>query len=118
MMRTHRRIAVAVALPFALTMSAPHAQTETCRHADEKSGVVEFSVLQSDAPFKGRFQRFKGSLCMTESHVTRLDVTLDAASATMGLPEIDAALVGADFLAAAQYPQIIFASRAIDARAE
>ncbi|HVB46811.1 MAG TPA: YceI family protein [Burkholderiales bacterium] len=82
------------------------------------SGSVSFSVDQAGAPFQGSFRSFGGTVCVDGDAVTRIDVWLDPASVDSGLPELDAALKGADFFATDKYPRVTFTSASVQSRGD
>ncbi len=96
----------------ALLASAP-AKAEDCLAVDAARGKVAFEVAQAGSPFHGRFTRFGGTVCVVGGRATRINVWLDPASVDAGLPEIDEALKGAAFFAAARYPRIEYSSDSI-----
>jgi polyisoprenoid-binding protein YceI len=89
---------------------------EECYRADDHNGSVSFEVKQAGAPFRGKFRRFGGEVCLLEGRATRIDVWLDPATVEAGLPEIDAALKDKDFFAVDQYPRIVYTSHSVEAR--
>ena len=92
------------------------ASAEECYRADDHNGSVSFEVKQAGAPFRGKFRRFGGEVCLLEGRATRIDVWLDPASVDAGLPEIDAALKDKEFFAVDQYPRIVYTSQSVEAR--
>jgi polyisoprenoid-binding protein YceI len=94
----------------------PASYAEDCYRADDRKGSVSFEVKQADAPFRGKFRRFGGEVCLLEGRATRIDVWLDPATVESGMPDIDAALKDADFLAVDRYPRIVFTSLSVEAR--
>lgn len=91
------------------------AAAEECYRAAADNGSVSFQVKQAGAPFRGKFGRFGGEVCLAEGRATRLDLWLDPATVDAGLPEIDAALKDKDFFAVAQYPRIVYISNSVEA---
>ncbi len=94
----------------------PPSYAEECYRADDHNGSVSFEVKQAGAPFRGKFRRFGGEVCLLESRATRIDVWLDPAAVEAGLPEIDAALKDKDFFAVDRYPRIVYTSHSVEAR--
>lgn len=92
------------------------ASAEECYRADDHNGSVSFEVKQAGAPFRGKFRRFGGEVCLLEGRATRIDVSLDPATVEAGLPEIDAALKDTDFFAVDRYPRIVYTSHSVEAR--
>jgi len=81
---------------------------------------LAFVLRQMGAPVSGRFVRFDAQLDLdsTQAEAGSVVLTVDTASATLGIPEIDAELRKPDWLASAHFPQARFTShriRVIDA---
>lgn len=91
------------------------AMAQDCRPVDASHGNVSFEVDQAGSPFRGAFRRFGGAICLAGDRVTRIDVWLDPSSVDAGLPEIDAALKGAEFFGVDRYPRAEYASGSIEA---
>ncbi len=89
---------------------------EECYTVDGSRGSVSYEVKQAGSPFRGKFLRFGGEVCLSEGHATRVEVWLDPASVDSGLPEIDAALKDKDFFAVNQYPRVAYSSQSVEAR--
>jgi len=104
------------ALALAAAMAALPAQADECYSVDGARGEVTFEVKQAGAPFRGRFRRFGGDVCLAADRVTRIHVWLEPASVDAGLPEIDAALKEKEFFAVGQYPRAVYDSQAVEAR--
>jgi polyisoprenoid-binding protein YceI len=94
----------------------PASYAEECYRADDHNGSVSFEVKQAGAPFRGKFRRFGGEVCLLEGRATRIDVWLDPATVEAGLPEIDAALKDRDFFAVDRYPRVTYTSQSVEAR--
>lgn len=94
----------------------PASYAEECYRADGNNGSVSFEIKQAGAPFRGKFRRFGGEVCLLDGHATRIDVWLDPAAVESGLPEIDAALKDPDFFAVDRYPRIVYTSHSVEAR--
>lgn len=88
----------------------PALAAEECYTAE--SGEVSFHVMQSGAPYTGKFTRFSGDLCFTQGRLTRIVASLDPASVDTGLPELDAALKEKDFFAVRDHPKVTFSGSA------
>ena len=86
---------------------------EECYTADAADGAVTFRVMQSGAPYTGKFRRFAGEVCFAQGRLTRIDATLDPASVDTGLPELDAALKGKDFFSVSEFPRVTFVSSSV-----
>jgi len=106
-MRAHVLLAASAWLP---------ASAEECYRADDHNGTVSFEVKQAGAPFRGKFRRFGGEVCLLAGRATSIDVWLDPATVEAGLPEIDAALKDKDFFAVDQYPRIVYTSHSVEVR--
>jgi polyisoprenoid-binding protein YceI len=94
----------------------PASYAEECYRADDHNGSVSFEVKQAGAPFRGKFRRFGGEVCLLEGRATRIDVWLDPATVEAGLAEIDAALKDRDFFAVDRYPRVIYTSHSVETR--
>ena len=108
-------IMLRAAMLIAITASLPVC-AEECYTTEGAGGSVSYEVKQAGSPFRGKFHRFGGEVCLTAERVTRMEVWLDPASVDSGLPEIDAALKDKDFFAVNQYPRIVYTSQSVDAR--
>jgi polyisoprenoid-binding protein YceI len=97
---------------------APVFAAEDCYTADATGGEVTFRVMQAGAPFSGRFRRFSGEICFTQSRLTHIDASLDPASVDTGLPELDAALIEKDFFAIRDYPRVTFVSTSVQSQGD
>ncbi len=98
---------IAVSLPL---------QAEQCYTVESAQGSVTFEVKQAGSPFRGKFHRFGGEVCLSEDRPTSVEVWLDPASVDSGIPEIDTALKGREFLAVDRYPRVAYDSRSVVAR--
>lgn len=107
------RAAVLIAATASLPVCA-----EECYPIDGSRGSVSYEVKQAGSPFRGKFRRFGGEVCLSAERATRMELWLDPASVDSGLPEIDAALKDKDFFAVAQYPRVVYASRSVEARGD
>lgn len=79
-------------------------------------GTIGFSVSQLGLfSVDGRFVRFAGRLAINEQHPidTRIDVTIDARSATMASSDAVAMLRSPAYFDVARYPEIHFVSSSI-----
>lgn len=101
---------------IAASVSLP-AWAEECYRADDHDGSMSFEVKQAGSPFRGRFRSFGGEVCLSDGRATRIDVWLDPATVEAGLPEIDAALKGADFFAVDRYPRVSYTSQSVEEHA-
>lgn len=101
---------------LAASVWLPASYAEECYRADDHNGSVSFEVKQAGAPFRGKFRRFGGEVCLLEGRATRIDVWLDPATVEAGLPEINAALKDKDFFAVDRYPSVTYTSQSVEAR--
>ena len=104
------------AIVLIATIASLPAFADECHSVDASRGSVSFEVKQAGAPFRGRFRRFGGEVCLSGERVTRIDVWLDPASVDSGLPEIDAALKDKDFFDTDQYPRVTYNSQSVEAQ--
>ena len=100
---------------LAATVSLPVC-AEDCYTVDGSRGSVSYEVKQAGSPFRGKFHRFGGEVCLSAERATRMELWLDPASVDSGLPEIDVALRDKDFFAANQYPRVVYESQSVEAR--
>ncbi|MGH7046823.1 MAG: YceI family protein [Stellaceae bacterium] len=83
---------------------------------DQRHGSIGFSVRQLGIfTVDGRFTRFTGRLAIDQDHPTetRIDVTIEAGSASMAWSEAVAMLRSPDYFDVARYPAIHFVSRSV-----
>jgi polyisoprenoid-binding protein YceI len=81
---------------------------------------LTFTFKQMGVPVEGRFRRFDARVLLDPARPEggSISFTIDTASATLGVAEIDAELPKPEWLAVARFPQASFVSsrvRAIDA---
>jgi cytochrome b561 len=107
MLRAVVLIAVSASLPV---------WAEECYTVDGSRGSVSYEVKQAGSPFRGKFLRFGGEVCLSAERATRVEVWLEPASVDSGLPEIDVALKDKDFFAVNQYPRVVYTSQSVEAR--
>jgi len=105
------RVAVLIAATASLPLYA-----EECYMIDGSRGNVSYEVKQAGSPFRGKFHRFGGEVCLSAERATRMELWLDPASVASGLPEIDVALKDKDFFAVNQYPRVAYTSQSVEAR--
>ena len=105
------RAAVLIAAIASLPLCA-----EECYRVDGSRGNVSYEVKQAGSPFRGKFHRFGGEVCLSAERVTRMELWLDPASVDSGLPEIDVALKDKDFFAVDLYPRAAYTSQSVEAR--
>ena len=84
------------------------------------SGSLRFSGTQQEEPFTGEFKRFEPSIKFDPAHpeTTRIDVTIDLASADSAQEERDSALLTPEWFDVAKFPQANFAASAATAKAD
>jgi len=107
MLRTVVLIAISASLPVC---------AQECYTVDGSRGSVSYEVKQAGSPFRGKFHRFGGEVCVSAERATRVEVWLDPASVDSGLPEIDGALKQTDFFAVNHYPRVAYASQSVEVR--
>ncbi len=76
---------------------------------------ITFQLKQSGVPVEGRFKRFDAQLTLEPKapQTGSVTVTIDTASATVGVADSDAELPGALWFDAKNYPRAVFRSGAI-----
>jgi len=103
------------ALVLALVQIFPGATAQTVLLPAQSE--ITFVFKQMGAPVSGRFARFDARLAldMNNPEAGSMVFYVDTASATLGLPDIDAELAKPEWLASADFPQAVFTSRRIRA---
>lgn len=102
------------ALAASLTLSALAAFTPA--HADQKlvpaQSEIVFVSKQMGVPVEGRFKKFDAQLSFdpAKPETSKIAMTVDVASATLGVPESDAELPKAPWFNTAKFPQATFQS--------
>jgi len=91
-----------------LAVSALSAEARDCFQVE--SGKVDFTILQMGAPFSGEFTEFGGELCMEGDTVETVSVWLRPASIDTGLPDLDAALQGAELFHSEEFDRAAYRS--------
>lgn len=102
------------ALTASLALSAIAAFTPA--HADQKlvpaQSEIVFVSKQMGVPVEGRFKKFDAQLNFdpAKPETSKIAMTVDVASATLGVPESDAELPKAPWFNTAKFPQATFQS--------
>nr|WP_027477004.1 YceI family protein [Curvibacter gracilis] len=102
------------ALAASLALSAIAAFTPA--HADQKlvpaQSEIVFVSKQMGVPVEGRFKKFDAQLSFdpAKPEASKIAMTVDVASATLGVPESDAELPKAPWFNTAKFPQATFQS--------
>jgi polyisoprenoid-binding protein YceI len=84
---------------------------------DPAHSTIEFAVKHMMfTTVRGRFKNFKGTVRVDERNpdLSRVDVSIEAASIDTGVVDRDAHLRSADFLDVEQYPKITFRTTRVD----
>src|SRR5450830_13851 len=102
------------ALTASLALSAIAAFSPA--HADQKlvpaQSEIVFVSKQMGVPVEGRFKKFDAQLSFdpAKPETSKIAMTVDVASATLGVPESDAELPKAPWFNTAKFPQATFQS--------
>lgn len=102
------------ALAASLALSAIAAFSPA--HADQKlvpaQSEIVFVSKQMGVPVEGRFKKFDAQLSFdpAKPETSKIAMTVDVASATLGVPESDAELPKAPWFNTAKFPQATFQS--------
>ena len=102
------------ALAASLALTAVAAFTPA--HADQKlvpaQSEIVFVSKQMGVPVEGRFKKFDAQLNFdpAKPETSKIAMTVDVASATLGVPESDAELPKAPWFNTAKFPQATFQS--------
>ncbi len=105
------------ALAASLALSAIAAFSPA--HADQKlvpaQSEIVFVSKQMGVPVEGRFKKFDAQLSFdpAKPETSKIAMTVDVASATLGVPESDAELPKAPWFNTAKFPQATFQSSSI-----
>jgi polyisoprenoid-binding protein YceI len=101
-------------LPLAVLAALPVAAQQTLVPAQSTLG---FTFKQMGVSVDGKFIKFTAQVNFDPAKLaaSKVALTVDIASATLGLPEIDAELPKAPWFNTARFPQATFASSAIKA---
>ena len=99
--------ALLIGLGASTTVAAADSYTIDSRHT-----FPSFTINHLGFSFqRGRFDRTSGQVMLdSELGTGTIDITIDTASISTGLPELEKHLRGEDFLDAKRYPQIKFIS--------
>ena len=106
------RLAGALAL-----LSMTGAASAVCwKPVPEKSDLT-FEVRQADAPLKGGFGGYEASVCLDDNDPdsNSVSVSVDLATVSTGITELDEALRGGDFFAVDRWPTATFESDSVTA---
>jgi polyisoprenoid-binding protein YceI len=98
-------------------LASPAAAAPALYHIDQRYGTIEFSVSSLGLfTTEGRFSRFQGDLLLDPEHPerTHVDVTIDANSVEMPLPNEVVMLRSAAYFDITRYPFEHFVSTAIE----
>lgn len=99
----------------ALLVPLMAAQAQTPQKLDLAKSEVVFTSKQMGVPVSGKFQRFDAQVVFDpqRAEASKATITIELASATMGVPESDAELPKAPWFNAAKFPQARFVSSAV-----
>jgi polyisoprenoid-binding protein YceI len=105
----------ALGLAFTFIAGAAFAQPTATLQAAQSE--ITFTSTQMGVPVDGRFRRFDARIALDPKQPASGSVsfTIDAGSASLGIPETDAELVKPDWFDAAKFPQATFKSTAVKA---
>lgn len=95
-------------------------QAQTPQKLDLAKSEVAFTSKQMGVPVNGKFQRFDAQVAFDPQHAeaSKATITIELASATMGVPESDAELPKAAWFNAVKFPQARFVSSAVKSLGE
>lgn len=87
---------------------------------DPGKSEVAFTSKQMGVPVQGKFQRFDAQIRFDAQHpeAAKASITIDLASATMGVPESDAELPKTPWFNTAKFPQARFVSSSVKSLGE
>ena len=114
---TTTRCAAALTLALlAASVSTPVGAQAAAVLQPAQSEIV-FTSTQMGVPVDGRFRRFDAQVALNprQAESGQVVLSIDTASATLGLPDTDAELPKANWFASAQFPQATFRSTTIKA---
>ena len=99
---------------FALALNAG-APAQTAAVLLPAQSEIAFVSTQMGVPVEGRFGKFDAQIALDPKHPEsgRVALTIDTASASLGIPETDAELPKPNWFASAKFPQASFRSSAI-----
>lgn len=103
-----RAIAASLALSAIAAFSPAHADQKLLPAQSE----IVFVSKQMGVPVEGRFKKFDAQLSFdpAKPETSKIAMTVDVASATLGVPESDAELPKAPWFNTAKFPQATFQS--------
>lgn len=103
-----RAIAASLALSAIAAFSPAHADQKLVPAQSE----IVFVSKQMGVPVEGRFKKFDAQLSFdpAKPETSKIAMTVDVASATLGVPESDAELPKAPWFNTAKFPQATFQS--------
>jgi len=98
----------------ALSLSAASVALAQQKLVSAQSEIV-FVIKEMGVPVEGRFKRFDAQLSFdpAEPEASKMALTVDVASATLGAPETDAELPNATWFNTVKFPQATFHSKAV-----
>ncbi|MCF8167289.1 MAG: YceI family protein [Rhodoferax sp.] len=107
-----RPVPLALALLLAGLLALP-AQAQQKLIADQSE--ISFVSKQMGVPVEGRFKKFEAQIVFDPAKLatSKIALTVDIASATLGAPEVDSELPKAPWFNTAKFPQATFQSSAI-----
>ena len=82
---------------------------------DPAKSVLGFSGTQLGQPFRGKFGKYQAAVAFDPDHpeTSRIDVTVDLASAATGDQQCDGAMPGEDWFNVAKFPQARFVTTSV-----
>lgn len=100
---------------FAAALFAGTVAAQPMQKIDPAKSEILFVSKQMGVPVQGRFQRFDAQLQFDPQHpeTSKASLSIDIASATLGVPESDAELPKAPWFNAAKFPKAQFVSSSV-----
>jgi polyisoprenoid-binding protein YceI len=100
---------------LALSLFAPLAHAQPAATLVRAQSEIVFTSTQMGVPVEGRFRRFDAAIALDPKRpeAGRVAITLDAASATLGIAETDAELLKSNWFDTARFAQASFRSTSI-----
>ncbi|MES3013112.1 MAG: YceI family protein [Pseudomonadota bacterium] len=100
---------------LALSLFAPLAHAQPVAALVPAQSEIVFTSTQMGVPVEGRFRRFDAAIALDPKRpeAGRVAITLDAASATLGIAETDAELLKPNWFDTARFAQASFRSTSI-----
>ncbi len=98
-----------------LTLCATASQAQSAATLLPAQSEIAFTSTQMGVPVEGHFRRFDAKIALDpkQPEIGSVALVIDAASATLGVPEIDAELVKPNWFDAAKFPQASFGSNRV-----